>query len=193
MDKSSTTTISEQIGTRLRAARKAAGYKSAKIFASQHGIAESTYSQHETGKRTLNADMLFQYSNIFGISPGWLLTGEGAPYSLHDRHKEQILYQELQDLKNYSNFSNIPPIQGKIALVDMDLLTEVLREIAPMFSDSEIHLTCEELIEFCIDIYNSVITTTSNKEDRKSIIELSVSSLKRGIKKNKGKKFIENP
>lgn len=64
-----------QIGKRLRAARLACGYKSARSFAIKHKIPESTYSQHETGKRSLNPEMLCFYSEKFHVHPGWLIHG----------------------------------------------------------------------------------------------------------------------
>ena len=55
---------STEIGLRLKAARKAAAYRTACAFANAHDIPVSTYSQHENGKRVLNADMLLQYSEL---------------------------------------------------------------------------------------------------------------------------------
>jgi transcriptional regulator with XRE-family HTH domain len=68
--------LTEEMGLRLRSARRAAGYKSARAFAIQHGISQSTYSQHETGKRSLVSKALLRYCQLFRISPAWLLTGK---------------------------------------------------------------------------------------------------------------------
>jgi transcriptional regulator with XRE-family HTH domain len=67
--------LSEQIGLRLKAARRAANYKSARAFAARHGISISTYSQHEMGLRSLKPKLLLRYSELLGVSPHWLLTG----------------------------------------------------------------------------------------------------------------------
>ncbi len=66
------------IGKRLQTARRALGFKSARSFARKHGIPESTYSQHETGKRSLNPTILVSYCERLKITPGWLITGENA-------------------------------------------------------------------------------------------------------------------
>lgn len=63
------------IGKRLQQARKALGFRSARSFARQHDIPESTYSQHETGKRSLNPTTLINYSERLKVSPGWLING----------------------------------------------------------------------------------------------------------------------
>lgn len=69
------TQLDQQIGRRLRIARKACGYKSARAFATKFDVPESTYSQHETGKRSLSPELLLFYSNSLGIDAGWLVTG----------------------------------------------------------------------------------------------------------------------
>ncbi|PHQ81423.1 MAG: hypothetical protein COB66_02330 [Coxiella sp. (in: Bacteria)] len=64
------------IGKRLQTARRALGFKSARSFARKHGIPESTYSQHETGKRSLNPTTLVAYCDRLKIEPGWLISGD---------------------------------------------------------------------------------------------------------------------
>ncbi len=63
------------IGKRLQQARKALGFKSARSFARKHEIPESTYSQHETGKRSLNPTTMLGYCERLNIHPGWLMLG----------------------------------------------------------------------------------------------------------------------
>ena len=67
--------LDQEIGSRLRQARKTCGYRSARAFAKEQEIPESTYSQHETGKRSLNPETLLRYCGCLGIEPNWLLTG----------------------------------------------------------------------------------------------------------------------
>ncbi len=181
--------LSEQIGLRLRAARRAANFRSARTFAFQNEIPESTYSQHETGKRALSPEMLLNYSQLLNVDPGWLLTGDGSPYLMQgqDQEREQLISQEMQNLRNFLDGSmyKIPPIKGRIALIDMELFLDVLRAIAVSFSNDKISVSYEDLIDFCIDIYNNVVTTSVNEKNRKSMINLSISSLKRGMRKNK--------
>ncbi len=70
--------LDRQIGKRLQQARKKSGYRSARAFAREHQIPESTYSQHETGKRSLSPKMLTQYCQCLGIQAGWLVSGESV-------------------------------------------------------------------------------------------------------------------
>ena len=69
------TELDAQIGRRLQIARKALGFKSARSFARHHNIPESTYSQHETGKRSLNPSILLTYCAHLNITPGWIISG----------------------------------------------------------------------------------------------------------------------
>ncbi len=64
------------IANRLRTARKQSGYKSSREFALKYGIPESTYSQHETGKRKIRIATLLRYCEFLSISPGWIIVGE---------------------------------------------------------------------------------------------------------------------
>ena len=177
--------LSEQIGLRLRSARRAANFKSARTFAFQYNIPESTYSQHETGKRSLSPEMLLRYSDLLNVDPSWLLTGEGSPNQ--DQVKQEMTSPEIQNLKDYldGSVNTIPPIKDRIALVDMDLFIDVLRAIAVTFSNDKIRVGYEELLEFCIEVYNDVVTSAVNGRNRNSLINLSIFSLKRGINKKR--------
>jgi transcriptional regulator with XRE-family HTH domain len=71
-------TLETTLGLRLRAARKAAGFKTAREFAYTHEIAQSTYSQYETGKRGFNAEAMVRFCRALNINAHWLLPGVGA-------------------------------------------------------------------------------------------------------------------
>ncbi len=121
--------LSEQLGQRLRAARKAANYKSARAFSSQHLIPETTYAQHESGKRSLNVETLIHYSRLLNISVGWLLTGHGEIFqeiSHSNQHQEFFTKQSL-NIENLINSSNIIPsnLTAQNQLVIKEFLTEM--------------------------------------------------------------------
>lgn len=68
--------LSEQVGQRLRLARQAAGFKTARAFAQAHDIAQSTYSQYETGKRHFSVGVLAKLTECLKINPNWLVCGK---------------------------------------------------------------------------------------------------------------------
>lgn len=66
-------------GKRLAQARVAAGFRSARAAAMQHGWSPSSFAQHESGARGMS-QMVDAYAAAFGVSVGWLMNGEdGAP------------------------------------------------------------------------------------------------------------------
>ncbi|NTG00171.1 helix-turn-helix transcriptional regulator [Agrobacterium rhizogenes] len=65
-----------EIGSRLKQARKAAGFKTAKIAAESLGVAYSTYAQHENGTRGITREAEL-YTRRYKISLDWLMRGKG--------------------------------------------------------------------------------------------------------------------
>jgi hypothetical protein len=63
---------------RLRKARQAAGYTSARGAAQRFGWPPSTYASHENGQTpTVPVEAALEYGKAFRVSPAWILTGEG--------------------------------------------------------------------------------------------------------------------
>lgn len=60
---------------RLRAARIAAGFKSARDAAKANGWVESSYRGHEAGPRAVSRDAAIEYAEAYKVSLSWLLTG----------------------------------------------------------------------------------------------------------------------
>lgn len=66
------------VGSRLKAARIDAGYKTAKEFADKHGVAQPTYANHENDKRGIRREAAKYYAEALGITVEWLLDGQPA-------------------------------------------------------------------------------------------------------------------
>lgn len=63
---------------RLRAAREAAGFRTAKDAADRFGWKYPTYSGHENGNRGMRADALRVYARAFKVEVVWLMEGTGS-------------------------------------------------------------------------------------------------------------------
>lgn len=74
---------------RLRAARKAAGFKAARRAALKFNWTPSTYSSHENGQTPVPVDAAFEYGKAFKTSPIWILHGIGP--------REESIDAMLQD------------------------------------------------------------------------------------------------
>jgi transcriptional regulator with XRE-family HTH domain len=61
---------------RLKAAREAAGFSSARSAAQRHGWKESTYAAHENGQNKLKPDVAIEYAKAFNTTADWLMFGQ---------------------------------------------------------------------------------------------------------------------
>ena len=84
-----------RIGTRIRAARKAAGFQTAKSFLKKYKFPASTFSQHESGARVPDDETLEYYSKLFEVNLNWLKTGKGLPHAKPTSNQKKILGEEL--------------------------------------------------------------------------------------------------
>jgi hypothetical protein len=167
--------LTEDIARRVRAARKAVGFKSAKDFASKHSIPLSTYSQHETGKRSINAELIINYSTYFNINPCWLLTGSGEPF-YGDDHKEKkaIIARETYSITN----TKVNDDQKKYNQIDLALLKKIFLAAEYLFTDNTLKASYAELVDHCFEIYNTVATLSADTEEKEKIIHLTLSTIK---------------
>lgn len=67
----------KEVADRLRTAREAAGFETAKAAADAIGIPTATYTQHENATRGLPAGKARLYAKAFSTTPEWLLYGRG--------------------------------------------------------------------------------------------------------------------
>ena len=64
---------------RLKVARKAAGYSSAEKAAARFAWNVNNYKAHESGRNGFGISDARRYAHAFGVTTGWLQTGEGEP------------------------------------------------------------------------------------------------------------------
>ena len=62
---------------RLKEDRLNAGFRTATDAIDKCGWGNSTYRAHENGQNGFNAKVATLYGNAYGVSPSWLLLGEG--------------------------------------------------------------------------------------------------------------------
>ena len=123
----------KEIAGRLKLARIKKGYKSARSFSKLNNLAESTYAQHESGKRKLNTTTLLHYSEKLSVNPGWILTGQEPIF----------LDRENLDSNNSKRYiiANVPKI------------SVVLKMLIPFVMNG--HITREqELYTILLTLYN---------------------------------------
>ncbi|WP_090229608.1 S24 family peptidase [Filomicrobium insigne] len=69
---------------RLRRAREHAGFETIRAAVEQFGWNYNTYKSHDNGKRGFKKRDAEDYAKAYGVTAGWLLTGENPPYWASD-------------------------------------------------------------------------------------------------------------
>lgn len=175
----------ENVSKRLKIARIASDFKTAKEFAEKNKIPVTTYSQHERGVRALSIENLINYAALTKIDPSWLLTGEGNPCESEDfpdLEKRIIEEQEKLWRKGELDASMIPlaSFEKRYSNVNVILLKKILEEILPLLKEIPASKT-SDAIEFCFDLYNKIITTNSNDQEKENLVRICLESFFKGL------------
>lgn len=180
--------LNKHIGLRLKIARKSAGYNTAIEFSTKFNIPKSTYAQHESGNRSLTAELIIYYTDLLCLDPGWLLTGYGYPCPL-DKNKnmrKKIIDEEIKKLQEGNKLLRVPHTQilsdDTSASINMELFKLILITAFKAVMEKKLSIEAEELINFCIDVYNNVDILSVPMNEKEKIIELSLKSMLRGPK-----------
>lgn len=173
-------------GVRLKTARVAAGFKSAREFYEKYKIPSSTYSLHETGRRNLKPRIAEKYAKLLGVNLSWLLTGHGKPYNNAHTIEEQSLsreefnallkYQGNEEIKKsaaYKNeiLNNVNPI----------LFSKIVAKITEVLNELGYQLDMTQLSKKAVEIYKDIISTNNEQETQLMMVDLSVTTFKRQI------------
>lgn len=176
--------ININISKRLKISRIANGYKTAKEFAVQHSIPNTTYSQHESGKRALSVENLCNYAEILNIEPSWLILGYGDPCN-HKKSNLESIILEIQDKMVSTGEINLPPVpliekDKKLSFINIDLLQQILNELLPLLKTIP-NKHIKDAVSFCFDLYNKLIAVQSEGEEKKKLIKICIDSFFHGI------------
>lgn len=178
------------VGVRLKTARMAAGFKSAKEFCEKHNICSSTYSLHETGGRNLKPKIAQKYSDILEINVAWLLTGSGLPYkakkSIEDmtisdtEFSELLKYNGNKDTKAHLHYKN-----EILNNVNPLLLCKIISNMTDIMRDLSFHLDLDQLSKKALEIYKDITSSNDNQEIQLSMVDLSITTFKRQLQEMK--------
>lgn len=104
----------KKIGMRIRAARKAAGFRYAREAAEALAMEYPTYAGHENGSKNAKGE-IEKYARRFGVSIDWLLTGKGKPPKETSKSSDILNHHQENGLRS----TNIPigfiKVTGKVA------------------------------------------------------------------------------
>lgn len=118
---------------RLRAAREAAGYKTAPAAAAALGIAPPTYMAHENGSRGFGRNVA-RYAKLFRVGPEWLMYGVKAaeagaqPASAGPMDAGRLV--KLDELRAYIKDQESRPKASAMRMRDISRRVPVMGEVA---------------------------------------------------------------
>jgi transcriptional regulator with XRE-family HTH domain len=175
----------KNISVRLKISRIASGHKTAKDFTEKHSISASTYCQHELGKRSLSIENLLNYADLTRVDPAWLLTGQGNPCGEYgDKDLENQILKEQARLENTGKLKSnqIPQIElaQLYSRVNIAIFKKILQELLPLIKNIP-ESKSDEVINFCFELYNRIISTNVEGEERAKFIRICLESFFNGL------------
>jgi transcriptional regulator with XRE-family HTH domain len=160
-----------RFGARLRAARKAAGFKTSKTFLKESKIPASTYSQHESGARIPGEKILKFYSKIFAVNFDWLKEGKGLPYTQTNSTKS-ILEEELLDLSKFKPTTSL----------NQSMLTMILHDLLSAHANNISSKIVKKIVNDAFKIYENVVSADISNTHQMKLLKRTINDYKK--KKN---------
>ena len=108
----------KQVGKRLQAARKAAGFKSAKAFAEHLGIPVSKYTEYEQGRYGFTFEQAWQFADVLNCTLDEL-GGRDAPECHYADHRQEELngyYECMNDTGKKLAVDSIKAMSSSVEL-----------------------------------------------------------------------------
>ncbi len=166
-----------RFGARLRAARKAAGFKTSLSFTRKYKIPQSTYSQHESGTRNPDEQAMKNYSKCLGVRYEWLNNGDGLPYTKINTNQKTVMQEELLDIKPMSKSTQLVEIDHQELLVK--ILDELIR-----FNDKQKHkLNISKIVSDAVALYQDIVSSGENRSAQLKMVIPAMNAYKRLMQK----------
>ncbi len=166
------------LGARIKAAMKAARFKTAKEFCEQYSIPYLTFAQHTQGRRHPTQDFLKLYSKAFGVTIQWLKTGEGNPLSTAKPFAKttKILKLSAEEINKRLQIDQLLH-----AALDTELLAEIVKQL--LVQNNRVKAKEAELVaKATAFIYNDIATLQESQEIKIKMIKIAVNTFLRQIK-----------
>ena len=165
-----------RFGARLRAARKAAGFKTSLSFTRKYKIPQSTYSQHESGTRNPDEQTMKNYSKCLGVHYEWLNNGEGLPYTKMKETQKTVMQEELLDIKPMSKYTQL------VEIAHQELLVQILDELLRFNEKHKHKLAISKIVSDAVALYQDVVSSGENKQAQLKMVMPALNAYKRIFK-----------
>lgn len=169
-------------GIRLRRARQAACFSSAKEFCEHYNIPSSTYSLHETGGRSLKPETAEKYAQLLNVNTVWLLTGAGEPYECL-RSKPAISDEAFIQLLIDNNVKDNSAAHSKH--IDLHIFSILIISMQRTLSELAFKLDDDQIAERAKRIYENILNSVNTKEEQISLLNQATLSFRHEIEQLK--------
>ena len=169
----------DSTGKRLRMARIAAGYKTARAFCDKHGVPHSTYSLHETGRRNLKPKIAQHYADLLHVNLAWLLTGLGLPHT-HSMATPKIGLSSAED-STAEQYHVAETQNSYICEVNTLLFCKIVLGVHAILQETHLSIELEKITEAACKIYNDIVSASSQLQEQLTMVNLSMTIFRREI------------
>ena len=156
----------QEFAQRLKAARKNAGFKTAKSFIETGEFPHSTYVQYETGRRMPKEEVIHRFCKLFNVNFDWLKFGHGEP--LKNAKTSAIIEGELLDL----NAESLRPHE-----LDEALFMEVVEQVLDFAEKAK--LSKKKIALAAVSIYSDIIRSEPDRGIHKNMIKPLLAAFQR--------------
>ena len=146
------------VGERIKLARRFAGFRSGKDFATALNINYITYNNYERGRNAVKMQGVFEkMAEKTGVSATWLKTGKGA--AVMDNPERNSQFQEL--------IPRATPVMEK--QVNDALLIMLYQELETLTKSKNIAPV--ELLRLALQSYRYIIEASINEEEQLAMVK----------------------
>lgn len=156
----------QELAQRLKAARKNAGFRTAKSFIETGEFPHSTYVQYETGRRMPNDEVLNRFCKLFKVNFDWLKFGHGQP--LKNAKTSAIIEGELLDL----HAESLRPHE-----LDEQLFMDIVEQVLEFAEKAK--LTKKKIALAAVSIYSDIVRTEPDRSVHKKMIKPLLAAFQR--------------
>ncbi|NNM59389.1 MAG: hypothetical protein HKM04_06190 [Legionellales bacterium] len=161
------------IAARLKAARRAAGFSTARAFCQAFNIPKSTFGQHEKGQRIPKDRMLKEYAKHLEVNFIWLKTGEGDAFAGQNPNKTALIHKEVnkETLANQLAYK-----RDEIPSLDEEFFANLIEKTMIYLEKNNIKFTHREFASTITTLYQHIRKAEKDPKLQNLLIDISLDS-----------------
>jgi hypothetical protein len=159
-----------QFAARLKAARKTAGFKSARQFFQKHQFMRTTYMQHEGAQRMPNDEIITQYCQFLNVNFEWLKYGRGDPLHFKQDDRCHLLENELHAVL----FQNTK--KNNTTTFNEELLAFIFEELINLHQKHQKNLDGQAISTLARKFYSDVLNNAADSSQYLAMAKVALTT-----------------